>query len=85
MLLAWTNSTSLALFSSVSQKNLDDLYRLETGSGVALFHSNSIPFVSQTLDLVNVNMLHTICSAFPPNLWHPKLKGSSKAGHEWLD
>ena len=66
MLLTWTNSTSLALFSSVSQKNLDDLYRLETGSGVALFHSNSIPFVSQTLDLVNVNMLHTICSAFPP-------------------
>ena len=66
MLLAWTNSTSLALFSSVSQKNLDDLYRLETGSGVALFHSNSIPAVSQALDLVIVNLLHTICSALPP-------------------
>ena len=66
MLLAWTNSTSLALFSSVSQKNLDDLYRLETGSGVALFHSNSIPVDSQALDLVIVNLLYTICSALPP-------------------
>ena len=55
MLLAWTNSTSLALFLRVSQNNLDDFYRAETGSGVALFHSNSIPFASQALDLAIVN------------------------------
>ena len=48
------------------QRNLDDRVSQKTGSGVALFHSNSIPFVSQALDLVNVNVLHTICSALPP-------------------
>jgi len=71
MLLTWTNSTSLALFSSVSQKNLDDLYRLETGSGVALFHSNSIPLTSQALDLAIVNVWHAICSVMPVTLGVP--------------
>ena len=46
-----------------SQRTLDDRVSQKTGSGVALFHSNSIPAVSQALDLVIVNALHTICSA----------------------
>jgi hypothetical protein len=34
---------------------------IKTGSGVALFHSNSIPLKSQPLNLAFVNTLHTIC------------------------
>ena len=49
-----------------SQRTLDDRVSQKTGSGVALFHSNSIPVVSQALDLAIVNVLHTICSALPP-------------------
>ena len=61
----------LALFSSELQNNLNDVYRLKTGSGVALFHSNSIPFVSQALDLAVVNELHTIRSVTPVTLGVP--------------
>ena len=37
----------------------------EEGSGAALFHSNSIPFSSQALNLAFVNTLHTIHGVYP--------------------
>ena len=59
---ARTISTSLALFLPVPPPNLTGDELIKTGSGAALFHSNSIPRKSQPLNLAFVNTVHTICS-----------------------
>jgi hypothetical protein len=56
----WTISTSLALFSPVPPPNLIRDELIKTGSGAALFHNSSIPWLSQPLNLAFVNTLHTI-------------------------
>ena len=58
--LAWTNSPSQALLLTPAVLNRSDHDLRETGSGVALFHSNSIPFLSQALHLAFVNTVNTI-------------------------
>ena len=57
--LTWTNSPPQALLLKPAGQNPSGSNSRETGSGAALFHSNSIPFLSQALNLAFVNKLHT--------------------------
>ena len=63
--LTRTNSPPQALLLKPADQNPSGGNSMGTGSGVALFHSNSIPFLSQALHLAFVNTVHTTRGVYP--------------------